>query len=364
MRLERLRLKGDAKGNDAMKLTQSTPTLYDVAAKSGVSTATVSRCLNFPDQVTKRTRDKVMAAVNALGYSPNFGARVMAARRTNTIGAIIPTMENAIFARGLQAFQEELWTNGYTLLVASSSYKPDIEEEQIRTLVARGAEALLLIGHDRRPEIYDFLEKQNVPVLVTWAFDPAQTRPSVGFDNRGAMREMARRVFAFGHTNVAMISAEIAQNDRARERLEGIKEAMQECGLNPTDLDLVQTHYGIENGADAFIGLMESSRKPTAVFCGNDVLAVGALRAAQQLGLRVPDHVSVVGFDDIELAQVAYPPLTTVHVPHREMGICAAKTLINALHGKAPIVTQHLASEIRMRASLGPVPQPRANEPA
>ena len=135
----------------------SAPTLTDVAKKSGVSTATVSRCLNTPDRVAKRTRDKVEDAIAMLGFTPNFGARVMASKRTYTIGAIIPTMENAIFASGLQAFQDELHKQGYTLLVASSSYDPKIEEEQIRTLVARGVDGLLLIGHDRSPEIIDFL---------------------------------------------------------------------------------------------------------------------------------------------------------------------------------------------------------------
>ncbi len=333
-----------------------TPTLYDVAQLSGVSTATVSRCLNFPAQVTERTRDKVMAAVDALGYSPNFGARVMAARRTNTIGAIIPTMENAIFARGLQAFQEELRLHGYTLLVASSSYKPEIEEEQIRALVARGADALLLIGHDRSPAIYEFLEKQQVPVLVTWAFDRTKTRPSVGFDNHAAMAAMARRVIGFGHRKLAFISAETSHNDRAGERLEGIRAAMQEAGLDPAHLDTVVTQYSIENGAAAFEVLMHRAVKPTAVFCGNDVLAVGALRAAQTMGLAVPRDVSVVGFDDIELAQVAYPPLTTVHVPHRDMGIRAARALVDMLLGKGPLLSHELDWNIQMRASLGPAP--------
>ena len=339
-----------------MKATKPTPTLYDVATQSGVSTATVSRCLNFPDQVTERTRTKVMAAVNALGYSPNFGARAMAARRTNTIGAIIPTMENAIFARGLQAFQEELRRHGYTMLVASSSYDSVVEEEQIRALVARGAEALLLIGHDRRPEIYDFLETQQVPVLITWAFDRAQTRPSIGFDNRAAMREMASHVIGLGHHQLALISAEVSQNDRARERLEGIKAAMHENGLNPDDLTIIETQYSIDNGVAAFHNLMKAPTKITAVFCGNDVLAVGALRAARELGLDVPHDVSIVGFDDIEIAQVAYPPLTTVHVPHRDMGKQAAMALVGLLHDGSPIQANELASELRIRASLGPAP--------
>ena len=103
---------------------------------AAVSTATVSRCLNLPEQVSESSRNRVNEAVMALGYTPNFGARVMAAKRTNTIGAIIPTMENAIFARGLQVFQDELWIKGYTFLVASSSYKSDVEEEQVQALIA------------------------------------------------------------------------------------------------------------------------------------------------------------------------------------------------------------------------------------
>ena len=117
------------------------PTLADVARLAAVSTATVSRCLNTPDQVVAETRERVQAAIEKLGYAPNYSARALAANRTHTVGAVIPTMENAIFARGLQAFQEELGERGYTLLVASSAYKPALEAEQIRTLVARGVDA-------------------------------------------------------------------------------------------------------------------------------------------------------------------------------------------------------------------------------
>lgn len=332
------------------------PTLHDVAAAAGVSTATVSRCLNFPDKVSPATRDTVANAIATLGYSPNFGAKVMAARRTNTIGAIIPTMENAIFARGLQAFQEELRAHGFTMLVASTSYDPAIEEEQIRALVARGADALLLIGHERSPEIYDFLATQGVPSLVTWAFDAAQERPSVGFDNTAAMRSLAEAVIAKGHTRIGHISAGTSQNDRARARLNGITEAMHYAGLNPDTLELIQRPYSIENGASAFSSLMARPNRPTAVLCGNDVLAVGALRAAQKMNIRVPDEVSILGFDDIELAQVAYPALTTMRVPHREMGQTAARSLVNTLREGAPIEPVELSPRLILRDTLGPAP--------
>lgn len=294
-------------------------------------------------------------AIAVLGYSPNFGARAMAARRTNTIGAIIPTMENAIFARGLEAFQKELRKHGFTMLVASTGYQPKVEEEQIRSLVARGADALLLIGYQRDPEVYRFLEAQGVPVLLTWAFDPVSARPSIGFDNKAAMQEMAGKVIAMGHRKLALISADTGLNDRAAARYDGVLRAMSIAGLDPAQLYFEETAYGIEEGAAAFDRLMALPDRPTAVFCGNDVLAVGALRQARALGLCVPQDVSVIGFDDIELAQVAYPALTTVHVPHHEMGRRAGQALARHLRDGEPMVPMQLRTRIILRDTLIPV---------
>ncbi len=329
------------------------PTLEDVARRAKVSTATVSRCLNTPDRVMESTRERVMQAVRDLGYAPNFGARALAAKRTNTFGAIIPTMENAIFARGLQAFQEELGRHGVTLLAASSSYSPKLEANQIQTLVARGADALLLIGHDRDPEVYRFLQQRGIPFLVAWVYEPDARHFSIGFDNRGAMKKLALEVLKRGHRNLAMITAATASNDRARGRYLGIRDAMAEAGLDPTALRVVETPYSIENGAIAFEALMQAAR-PSAIMCGNDVLAAGALRKAAEMGLEVPGDVSVTGFDDIELAEIVTPGLTTVHVPHREMGRRSAQALIALRNGETPGPSVELAAQIKWRATLGP----------
>ena len=329
------------------------PTLNDVAQKAGVSTATVSRCLNSPERVSKRTRDKVEQAINVLGYTPNFGARVMASKRTYTIGAIIPTMENAIFARGIQAFQDELHIQGYTLLVASSSYDPQIEEEQIRTLVSRGVDGLLLIGHDRSPEIVDFLEKKNIPALVAWTHEIGAKLPSIGFDNFAAMGELARHVLSLGHNRIGMISAKIIFNDRARARVRAVQHVMAAAGINPSELILIETDYDIEKGAVAFGQIMKHSNPPTVIICGNDVLAVGALRQAKSLGMHVPNDISIAGFDDIELARIVTPPLTTVHVPHQEMGTRAAKNLIENVEGRSLLITTKLEAKLIRRSSLG-----------
>ncbi len=320
-----------------------------------MSTATVSRCLNLPNQVTARTRERVMEAVARLGYSPNFGARVLAAKRTNTIGAIIPTMENAIFARGLQAFQEGLREHGATLLVASFSYQAELEAEQIRTLMARGADGLLLIGHARDAQVAEFLRLQKVPVLVAWVYDPERDTPSIGFDNRAAMTAMAREVLRLGHRRIGVISAPRAANDRARARVEGIGDAVREVG-GAEVTRVIETPYGIEEGARAFADMMSGGVRPTAVMCGNDVLAVGAMKAARAAGLRVPEDVSITGFDDIELATVTDPGIATVHVPHRRMGREAADMIVRMVEGGADPGSVELATELRLRGSLGTVP--------
>ncbi|SHH29558.1 LacI family DNA-binding transcriptional regulator [Marivita hallyeonensis] len=337
-----------------MTRTRSAPTLDDVAQLAGVSTATVSRCLNAPDRVVEGTRKKVLAAVDELGYTPNFGARAMAAKRTFTIGAIIPTMDNAIFARGIQAFQEALFERGYTLLVASSSYDPQVEADQIRSLVARGADGLFLIGYERDPAVYDYLAQQSVPVLISWAFDAQQNVPTVGFDNRKGMRAIAEAIIGLGHRRIAVVSGMLDGNDRTTERVEGIREALSAHGIDPDTVPVLQTPYEIDNGTEAFKSLMTSATPPTAVICGNDVLAVGALLGAQDLGLTVPADVSITGFDDIELARIVTPALTTVHVPHRDMGRKAAEALIEMVETKAPVASVEIPITLKMRGSLAP----------
>lgn len=328
------------------------PTLDDVARLAGVSTATVSRCLNMSDKVSEQTRERVMQAVENLGYTPHFGARAMAARRTTTIGAIIPTMDNAIFARGIQAFQEKLHTLGYTLLVASNAYQPKLEAEQIKALVARGADGLLLIGYERDEAIYDYLDRRGVPTLIAWSFLDQIPRPAIGFDNRASMRVLADKVLEMGHSKLGVISGIIDGNDRAAERLKGIRDALDAKGLDSAGLPVVEAVYEIEHGAQAFETLMTADDRPTVVMCSNDVLAVGALQKAREMGLDVPGDVSVTGFDDIELARITTPAITTVHVPHRRMGERAATELIRMVERESSGASIQLDPHLIMRDSL------------
>jgi LacI family transcriptional regulator len=332
------------------------PKLEDVARLAGVSTATVSRCLNTPDKVIDATRKRVLEAVKQLGYMPNFGARALAAKRSNTIGAVIPTMENSIFARGLQAFQEKLTENNFDLLVASSSYKRASEYKQIRSLVARGAEGLLLIGTERDDEIYEFLADRNIHYVLSWSFHDNKDAPYhdhfVGFDNASSMAAMTGKVIDLGHKNIAMISGQRRDNDRAFERALGFKSAFDTRGLEFDASSIVEAQYDFADAGAVCQKMLQQSNPPTAIVCGNDVLAVGAIMRAQELGVNVPKDVSITGFDDIQIASVISPTLTTVHVPHRQMGHFAAKTLLDLIQNHAQIKSTKLSTHIVDRASL------------
>lgn len=333
---------------------KSAPTLHDVARRAGVSTATVSRCLNNPQLVIESTRQAVLRAVDELGYTPHFGGRALASNRSNTIGAVIPTMENAIFARGLQAFQETLADAGVTLLVASSSYDAAREFAQIRALVSRGVDGLLLIGSARPAETYAFLDRRRIPYVMAWNHRRDTPGCYVGFDNREAARKIAREVIALGHRRIAMIAGITRDNDRAQDRVDGVRDAVAEAGLPAEALHIVESRYSLNGGGRACAALLERDPRPTVLICGNDVLAVGAIIMARSRGLALPADLSITGMDDIELAKAVDPGLTTIHVPHRRMGQAAARALLAIRDGVTDCPGTLIESRLVMRGSLAP----------
>lgn len=334
------------------------PKLEDVARLAGVSTATVSRCLNSPDQVVSKTRDKVTAAIDELGYLPNSNARALAANRSYIIGAIIPTMENSLFASGLQAFQEVLNTSGFDLLVSSSSYDRDNEEKQIHSLVSRGAEGLFLIGTDRNSAVYDFLDERNIPYVISWSYDSSTKHRGaghfIGFNNSEAMQKITEKVISCGHRRIAFMAGLQKDNNRSVERVSGYKKAVEKAGLS---VSVYESSFDFDEAANVFSVIMKGVSPPTAVVCNNDILAAASVLAAKEMGFRVPEDISITGFDDIQLALVVEPQLTTVRVPHRRMGAEAAKALIGQISGAANFENIELETRIVERASLAP---PRA----
>jgi len=329
---------------------KASPTLEDVARTAQVSTATISRSINEPDKVAKDTRERIEKAIEVLGYTPNFGGRVLASNRSNIVGAVIPTMANAMFASGLQVFQEVLSQSSYNLLVASSGYNSDTELRQIKSLVAQGADGLLLIGSSRPEDTTRFLKLRNIPYVIAWCYQNDSSRHFAGFDNTKAAALITRLVLDKGHRQIAMIAGHASQNDRSKNRIAGVVKTIA-AQKNATLLPVVETDYSLESGGNAFESIMSTSKPPTAIICGNDVLAAGVIVRARQLGIDIPQEVSVTGFDDIALAQVVSPSLTTVRVPQLEMGRSAANLMLELLSNKRPKSTE-LQTEIVQRESL------------
>ncbi|ASJ75267.1 LacI family DNA-binding transcriptional regulator [Granulosicoccus antarcticus] len=332
------------------------PTLEDVARVANASTATISRAINTPDKVAPETRLRILNAIRELGYTPHSGGRALASNRSNTVGAIIPTMANAMFASGLQSFQEELAIAGVTLLVASTGYDGKHEFSQIQSLITHGADGLLLIGAARLPETREFLALRQIPYVVSWCYKPDPKILFAGFDNHKAAYGMTMEVLRQGHRKIAMIAGISEGNDRASNRIKGVKQAIRDFGSPAKLLKVMQTPYSQTKGGDAFANLMHKPTVPTAIICGNDVLAAGAIVRARQLGIAIPRDVSITGFDDIDIATTVYPTLTTVRVPQRRMGRSAARLLLELLTTDNKPASIEFETEIIFRESLAPPP--------
>lgn len=333
------------------------PTVEAVAAAAGVSTATVSRVLNTPQAVREALRKRVEAAVAQLGYVPHAGARAMMLRRTGTIGAVLPTVDNAIFATAVDALQRRFSEAGLQLLIATSDYDPDAEMRQAMNLVARGADALALCGAGQRPELLEFLRQRGLPCVQVMTLAAESPLVSVGFDNARAMTQAVRYLLDLGHRRIAMLAGVTRDNDRAAARVAGVRAALLDAGLALPAQRLVERKYGLAAARDGLRELMAPRVKPTAIVCGNDVLAFGALLEAQRMGIAVPQALSIVGFDDLELAHHVQPALTTVRVPAEAMWRTAADRLIAALRGEAVPHATEIDVALVVRESTGPVPR-------
>ena len=343
-----------------VKRPHDVPTVAAVAAAAGVSTATVSRVLNTPQAVRETLRRQVETAVAQLGYVPHAGARAMMLRRSGTIGAVFPTVDNAIFAKAIDALQRRLSEAGLQLLIATSDYDPDAEMRQALNLVTRGADALALCGAGQRSELLEFLRQRGLPCVHVMTLLPADApMTSVGFDNAGAMAQAVRYLIDLGHRRIAMLAGVTRDNDRASARVAGVRRALHDAGLKLPPQRLVERRYSIAAAREGLRELMAARPAPTAIVCGNDVLAFGALLEAQRLGIAVPQALSIVGFDDLELARQLQPALTTVRVPAEEMWRAAADRLIAALRGEAVQRATEIEVALVVRESTAAAPRRR-----
>jgi LacI family transcriptional regulator len=331
-----------------------TAKLSDVAQLARVSTATVSRALTCPGKVKPATAARIRQAVQALGYVAHGAARALASRRTHTIGAVIPTLDNAIFANTAHALQKTLDEAGYTLLLASHEFDAEVEARVTRALIERGVDGLVLLGATHHPSVLRMIDTQQIPYVLTWALDAAGRHPCVGFDNRAAATRVANHLLDQGHREFAMISGVTAGNERASERLEGVRAALSARGIALAPGRVVEKPYTLSAGREGLRELLRAVSRPTAVICGNDVLAIGALAECQAQGVNVPREVSLAGFDDLEVAAVVTPALTTVHFPTAELGSYAAQHLLARIAGKPFEMRTELPVELIVRGSTAP----------
>lgn len=331
----------------------SGPTLVDIARAAGVSTATVSRVLNAPDSVKAERAERVRRAIATLGYLPNGSARALASRRSMSIGAVIPTLDNAIFAKGLEAFQTRLQEAGYSLILASSGYGLEEEARLAETLLERRVDGLMLVGQQHQAGLLERLSALGVPHVLSWAHDRSGRLPCIGFDNREAAAAMTRHLAGLGHRRFAMIAGKTEANDRARDRVAGVRSVLAELGETLPANAILEVPYSYAEGREAMRWLLSRQDRPSAVICGNDVLAIGAVLGAQDAGLSVPGDISIAGFDDLPLAGELRPALTTMRVPAAEMGRQAADWLIASLAGKETALPEALPVELVVRQTTG-----------
>lgn len=325
--------------------------LADVARFSGVSTATVSRALSLPHKVKPETLERIQRVIKKLGYVPHGAARALATRRTHTIGAVIPTLDNAIFANTTHALQKTLDEAGYTLLLGCHEFNPKVEARIARKLIERGVDGLVLFGTDHENELWELIERVQIPYVLTWALDRTGRRPCVGFDSREAGVRVAQYLMDLGHRRFAMIAGITATNERHRERVRGVREALAARGIALPPSRIIEKPFSPTAGREAMQEILRQRVRSTAVICGNDVLAIGAIAECHAQGLNVPNDISVTGFDDMEFASMVTPALTTVHFPAAELGQYAAEHLLARLSGRKVPHQQQLPVELIVRAS-------------
>lgn len=309
--------------------------IVDVAQCAGVSSATVSRVLNESALVPEATRDKVLKAIRETGFVRNALAGQLAGGNSGSVGIIVPTLTNPVFADSIQCIINALERQKFAVFVGTHEYSQSRETQLIRRFLEWCVDGLLLTGAVRTPEADQMLAASRCPRVVMWEFDQRRGRPTASFDNQAAARKMMEYLIGLGHRRIAFVSPPTLYNDRSGGRLKGYLAAMEGHGLPKVPNLVVEARaFGLEGGRECMAQLLKLDERPSAVFCGNDLLAAGCIMECLDRGVRVPGEISVSGFDDIELARNLRPALTTVRVPTREMSIAAAMMLERLIKGK------------------------------
>lgn len=308
-------------------------TLQTIAARGGMSAATLSRVLNHPEMVRPALRERAEKLLTDAGYIPNGPARSLASHRSKTMGGVIPTLDSALFAKLVDGFQQTIQERGFQLLLASTNYQLDREAAEVRALIERGVDAIFMVGRSRRPELYQLLRAKDIPFVTTCHFDADADWSCVGWDNSSEAERVARYLLDIGHRRVGIIAGLTENNDRAADRVAGYRRELARRKIAVPPTNIIERPYTIPAARSAMATLLRLEEPPTAVMCGNDVLAYGALQECLWQQVRVPEDISITGFDDIEMAAHCRPGITTLHVPAYEIGERAANMMLDWKEG-------------------------------
>ena len=306
--------------------------MEDVARIARVSMITVSRAINLPDKVAPKTRARVMAAIAKIGYVPNLTAGSLASNKSRIIGAIVPTIDNSIFAETVRGLTETLAAGGYQLLLGQTGYDTGVEESLVATFLGRRVDGMVITGVRHSALTRKRLAQAGIPVVETWDLTRDPIDMVVGFSNRTAGREIARYLLAKGHRRFGFAGGD---DDRTRSRLAGFAAALKQVKGTRLTRVILPAGTSFQGGREALGELLEQDARLQAIFCSNDALAVGALMECRRRAIRVPQDLAIAGFADLDIAAEVEPTLTSVQVRSRTIGEEAANMLLARLRGES-----------------------------
>ncbi|MGH1565462.1 LacI family DNA-binding transcriptional regulator [Mumia sp. DW29H23] len=331
-----------------------TVTLTDVARLAGVSSQTVSRTLRTPTEVSDETRARVESAVRESGYVPNLTARGLASNSSKLVATIIPSISTSIFAETLDAATEVLSTSGYELVLGINGYDTVREEQLVRNLLGRRPDGVLLVGVRHTEATVAMLQASGLPVVETWEWTSSPIDALVGFSNRDAMADLTRALVERGYRRPVFVGSQREGDDRSRQRFEGFAEQHRRSfgDAEPRFVDASALPLTLGSGARLLAEARSAHPDADLLVFATDILAAGALLAAEREGLRVPDDVAISGFGDFELAAAVTPALTTVSVPAARLGEIAASHLLERIAtAEASPAQVDVGYEVVLRAS-------------
>lgn len=317
--------------------------IKDIAAKAGVSIATVSHAFRNPGRVSDVTRKKVLAAAKEVGYTPNKLAASLRTSKSGNIVVIIPDISDSHNSKIIRAIEIVAHERGYSVLLGDTQGSMEREREFAAMTSSRQADGILLMSH-RMPFDMDARDHkvEGLPPLVNGCENTGYDGiPTVTIDDVQAAIDATRHLTDFGHKEIAVITGDM-ESSSSHDRLEGYRIAMQQAGLTPDDNRIIFSNYTIEDGEKATRELLSQKNRPTAIFCFSDDIALGCMYALRKNGFNVPGDVSVIGFDNIPIAKYCAPPLTTIMQPTEDIGATCARLLLDLIEGKKPKQNRHV----------------------